>query len=365
MLAKVAKAALSSSSSSSAIIKGITVLGIESSCDDSCAALVRYPSGEILRDIRISQFDTHAPYGGIMPNLAVREHEKNMPLVLERCLHNLSSSSKPDLIAVSTGPGMKACLRVGMNHALRLGEQYNIPVLGINHLEAHTLVARRERVEFPYLCLLVSGGHSCVSLVLGPGHQQELGSTLDDAMGEAFDKVNRQLVGENVTLQQQHGGAALEQLAKQGKPLAALQLPVALRKAKSVKTLDFSFSGLKASTSRAIAKQEFAPADIALAFQTAAVQHCRIVVRNMLAAHPQVNTLVICGGVASNQALRTALSIEAARQNTQLCFPPPALCVDNGVMVAWAGAERYNAELPQHLVTKDTNPRARWPLSEL
>lgn len=297
-----------------------------------------------------------------MPNLAVREHERNMPIVLEECLAGITSP--PDLIAVSIGPGMKACLRVGMNHALRLGRQFNVPVLGINHLEAHSLVARQENpsLRFPYLCLLVSGGHTCLTLVTAPGKQQELGSTLDDAMGEAFDKVVRQLQEEGGVLG--HGGAALERLASQGRALPELKLPIALRKAKSVKSLDFSFSGLKASTTRAIAKRQFAPEDVALAFQTAAVEHCRLVVGNTLAAHPTIPRLVICGGVASNQALRLALEGQAARHSATLYYPSPKLCVDNGVMVAWCGLERHRASLG-HVISEHTNPLARWPLSEL
>ncbi|KAH9260625.1 hypothetical protein BASA81_001092 [Batrachochytrium salamandrivorans] len=343
-----------------------TVLGIESSCDDSCAAILE--NGLVIRDVRISQFHTHSPYGGIMPNLAVREHERNMPLVLEECLAGITKP--PDLIAVSIGPGMKACLRVGMNHALRLGKQFNVPVLGVNHLEAHSLVARQENpsLTFPYLCLLVSGGHTCLTLVTAPGKQQELGSTLDDAMGEAFDKVIRQLQEEgkcdnNHPLAVGHGGAALEQLASQGRTLPELKLPIALRKAKSIKSLDFSFSGLKASTTRTIAKGQFSPQDVALAFQTAAVEHCRLVVGNTLAAHPTVNKLVICGGVASNQALRLALENQATQHAAKLYFPSPKLCVDNGVMVAWCGLEHH--PFLTNLVTENTNPLARWPLSEL
>jgi N6-L-threonylcarbamoyladenine synthase len=348
------------------------VLGIESSCDDSCVGIIDFSKRKVLADERTSQFHIHNAYGGIVPILAVREHETNLPKVLEKALESVSGETI-DLIAVSTGPGLKACLRTGMNQALKLGDELKVPVIGVNHLEAHTLVCRLENpsIKFPFMTLLASGGHTLLSIAEAPGKHVELGSTLDDAMGEAFDKVIRSLNDPEAC--SRHGGAVLEALARKGKPNPALKLPIALRGPtnKRPRSYDFSFSGLKSSTSRAIAKQVYPAEDIAWEFQHAAVEHAVNVVQYAVVNHPSIQQLAVCGGVASNSLLRSRLdTVIFQKFGVQVLFPSAQLCVDNGVMVAWAGAERWltpeqiiNRE--NLLISKTTNPRARWPLSEL
>ena len=354
--------------------KGLTVLGIESSCDDSCVAVVRYSDRSILADERISQFGVHQTYGGIVPILAVREHEKNLPLVLASAMKRIEIADKEsiDLVAVTVGPGLKACLRTGMNLAIEVGKQLNVSVIGVNHLEGHALVPRidNDQIRFPFMTLLVSGGHSCLSIANGPGDHMELGSTLDDAMGEAFDKVIRSLNHPEASAR--HGGAVLEALAKHGNPDSGLKLPIALRGPthKRPRGFDFSFSGLKSSTSRTIARNEYASEDIALAFQHAAVEHATYVVSHALESFPHVRQLVVCGGVASNEYLRSRLRTTGVKHKVEVFFPPNKLCVDNGVMIAWCGAERWMAaktedERKSMLISSTMHPKARWPLGDL
>jgi len=259
-----------------------------------------------------------------------------------------------------------------MNSALQLADKLQVPVMGVNHLEAHTLVCQLENknVKYPFMTLLVSGGHTCLSITETPGRHRELGSTLDDAMGEAFDKVIRSLNDPEAC--SRHGGAVLESLAMKGKPNPSLRLPVALRGPthKRPRGLEFSFSGLKSATSRTIAKNEFPVEDIAFEFQRAAVEHAINVVQlGLNTEHPKVAQLVVCGGVASNKVLRQKLGELGRKQRVEVIFPTPRLCVDNGVMVAWAGAERWaharDDERSKLLITRETNPRARWPLGEL
>jgi len=261
-------------------------------------------------------------------------------------------------------------LRTGMKSAIALGKELKVPVIGVNHLEAHSLVCRLERkdVEYPFMTLLVSGGHTCLSITERPGKHVELGSTLDDAMGEAFDKVIRSLNDPEAC--SRHGGAVLEALAKNGKFNPSLRLPIALRGPthKRPRGYDFSFSGLKSATSRMIAKSEFAVADVAYEFQKAAVEHCVNVIQQALTNHVSIRQLVVCGGVASNTVLRQRLTAVAAKVgNVQVIFPSVSLCVDNGVMVAWAGAERWDGSpvKDELFISEHTNPRARWPLGEL
>jgi N6-L-threonylcarbamoyladenine synthase len=351
--------------------RSLTVLGVESSCDDSCIGVVRWPDRSILADERTSQFHVHQAYGGIVPILAVREHEVNLPLVLERAFQQVNRADI-DLIAVTTGPGLKACLRAGMNQALKLGDELKKPVIGINHLEAHALVPRMgfPSIAFPFMTLLVSGGHTSLSISKAVGAHVELGSTLDDAMGEAFDKVIRGL--EDPEACSKHGGAVLEALARKGQVNPDLKLPIALRGPthKRPRGLDFSFSGLKSSTTRAIARKVFRAEDIALEFQRAAVEHVIHVVSDALEANSSVKQFVVSGGVASNGLLRSRLKAACNDRGVECFFPSTRLCVDNGVMAAWCGVERWlaakgDSQRTALTIDRSEQPRARWALGDL
>lgn len=318
----------------------IRVLGIESSCDDSCASVLRYSLGgetTIESDVRYNQSNIHQPFGGIVPSLAQQAHKKELPGVVREAL--MDNEEELDAIFVTSGPGMTRCLAEGVNVALRLGERINKPVYKVNHLRAHALTSRMffESNAFPYFLLLVSGGHTFLSLATGICHHRLLGETLDDSIGEAFDKVAR-------LLNLNGGGVELERAAAMSKNKTRFQLPIPMRKGKSDKSA-FSFSGLKTAC-KTIVSSNPAPDpafvnDVAFAFQHAAFTHLEYVLQNRaVRQHPSVNSLVVCGGVASNQELRQRL--HSLLPECQTFFPAPRFCVDNAVMIAWAGLEELN-----------------------
>ncbi|KAL6762262.1 Gcp-like domain-containing protein [Haematococcus lacustris] len=320
-----------------------TILGIESSCDDTAAAIVT-SDGHVLGEALISQTDIHAPWGGVVPNLAMEAHKLAINQVVSRALeqaglepHQLSA------VAVTVGPGLSLCLRVGVAKALELCTRHQLPLLPIHHMEAHALVARMmpnsaQRPPFPFLCLLVSGGHNLLVLVRGPGQYVQLGTTVDDALGEAFDKTARLLGLEP----RPSGGAALEALASQGDP-TAFKFAVPMKKRTNC---DFSYAGLKTSVRTAIEAHVGlrTKADIAASFQHVATLH--LVERVRRAAlwartlEPGLTHLVVSGGVACNQHIRRSLTKLSEQEQLQLVLPPAKWCTDNGVMVAWAGVER-------------------------
>lgn len=347
----------------------LTVLGIESSCDDSCVGIVEYFQRKVLVDERHSQFDIHKDHGGIVPTLAVRAHETNLPIVLNRALEALPQGETVDLVAVTQGPGLKPCLRVGMTQARALSQRLQVPLVRVHHLVAHTRVSQlHDPQDEAFLSLLVSGGHTVLSLVEGASKQTELGSTMDDAMGEAFDKVARALPIR--AEQTKHGGALLEDFAKSGQPQKGLRLPEPLvgpNYPKASRGLEFSFSGLKSATARELEAHRFDPKDIALEFQRVATAHCMSNVQRALTRFPHINRLVVCGGVASNSYVRESLQALCNERNCHLVLPPKNLCVDNGVMIAFAGAELWNhfSERSKLLLRPDDLPRPRWPLSAL
>ena len=328
------------------------ILGLESSCDDSAAALVT-GDGRILAQAVVGQNMAHQPYGGVVPEIAARAHVEVLPALIEKVLREASMSvGELDAIAATAGPGLiggvMVALLAGKGLALAAGK----PLIAVNHLEGHALSPRLADpdLEFPYLLLLVSGGHCQLLEVRGVGDYRRLATTIDDATGEAFDKAAK-LLGLPYP-----GGPAIEELAKQG-DRAAVPLP---RPLVGSGEPHFSFAGLKSAVQRAIASGDFKIGDIAASFQQAVVD-C-LVDRTLVAlGNSEAPTLVVAGGVAANQAIRSALADLAQRQGRRFSVPPAWLCTDNAAMIAWAGAERFAAGDCDPL---DVPARARWPLDQ-
>ena len=342
------------------------ILGIESSCDETAAAILTQ-DGEILAESVLSQQLAHAPFGGVVPEIAARAHLDHLPAMVAGLLHS-AHLAPTDLAAIgaTTGPGLIGGLIVGAGFAKGMALALGRPFLAINHLEAHALTARLPSLveggaPFPYLLLLLSGGHCQCVAVDGVGRYRRLGTTIDDAVGEAFDKVGK-LLGLPWP-----GGPALERLAAYGNP-AHEPFP---RPLKGRPGCDFSFSGLKTAVARRVATfpQGALPAtavsDIAAGFQSAVADVLADRATNALQMMPEARLMVVAGGVAANQAVRTALSGVAAKAGIPLVAPPIRLCGDNAVMVAWAAIERLRL-MPDHPGDPlDTAPRPRWPLAEL
>jgi len=342
------------------------VLGIETSCDETAAALVRrHPDGrgEIVSNIVRSQIDEHKPFGGVVPELAARAHVVHLDAIISRALDEAQTRlSDVDAIAATAGPGLIGGVLVGLTTGKALAAATGKPLIAVNHLEGHALTARlTDAVQFPYLMLLVSGGHSQIVLVRGVGDYQRWGSTIDDALGEAFDKAAK-LLGLGYP-----GGPEVEKAAQQGNA-KRFSLPRPLLKEKR---LDFSFSGLK--TALRLAAESVAPvtdndiADLCASFQAAVTDivavRSRQALEHFATVYPDAApTYVVAGGVAANAAIGAALRDVAAQTGAQLVIPPPALCTDNGAMIAWAGAERFALGLTDGF---DAAARPRWSLDEL
>ncbi|KAJ2780746.1 Mitochondrial tRNAs modification protein [Coemansia interrupta] len=355
-------------------LRELRVLGIETSCDDTAAAVVT-SSGRILGEANLHQHAVHAPHGGIVPGLAANHHLRNLPLAIRSALDQSGLLlTDLDCIAVTRGPGLPASLSVGVAGGKALAAAHSMPLVGVHHMEAHALMARMSNahVRFPFLCLLVSGGHTMSLVAHAVNEYSVLGSTLDDSVGEAFDKVARELQLPWVDAQDGGGaGPALERIARQGDP-SRFPLPVPMDKSASARLLDFSFSGLKAHVRRLRETHAFDPcvaqdqADMAAAFQHAAARHLAKKTRLAFARAGQMGVaptcLVVSGGVASNLAVRRALEEVARENNVGMACPEPRLCTDNGVMIAWAGVERMRVGL---LDPYTIDFIQRWPLDEL
>ncbi len=352
------------------------VLGIETSCDETAAAVVRYGAlcdasampvderGEILANVVRSQFEQHAPYGGVVPEIAARAHIDRVGPIVQAAMAEANAAAGVgwgDLtgIAATAGPGLIGGLVVGLTAAKGIAIATGQPLLAVNHLEAHALtVGLTDHLHPPYLLLLVSGGHTQLLAVEGVGRYRRLGTTLDDALGEAFDKTAK-LLG-----LPQPGGPAVEALAVRGTPTRfALPRPMVGRPG-----CDFSFAGLKTAVRQAAQTEdaagrldEAAVADLCAAFQASVVAVVMDRVRRAVAMLPASARahIVVAGGVAANAALRAGLQDLAQREDLTLHVPPAALCTDNGAMVAWAGAVRLARGLLDGL---DAPARARWPL---
>jgi N6-L-threonylcarbamoyladenine synthase len=397
----------------------VIVLGIETSCDETAAALVERRadgSGRILADVVLSQTDAHAVFGGVVPEIAARAHVEALDGIIARALADAGLGFRDiDAVAATAGPGLIGGVLVGLVTGKAIALATGKPLVAVNHLEGHALTARlTDGVAFPYLLLLVSGGHSQFVAVEGVGRYRRLGGTIDDALGEAFDKAAK-LLGLGYP-----GGPEIERLAKQGEA-SRFDLP---RPILGRPGADFSFSGLK--TALRLAAEEVAPlsgrdvADLAASFQAAVTDVVRDRAANAMRAFLKMerdkgaitlplregrnaegvsgrgmpsleksylspkplrgfdppargglsaeladtssNTLVIAGGVAANQALRAALADVAKTHGFRLVAPPLRLCSDNGVMIAWAGAERLALGLRDDLAAPAL---PRWPLESL
>ncbi|KAJ2477638.1 Mitochondrial tRNAs modification protein [Coemansia sp. RSA 2131] len=353
---------------------GPVVLGIESSCDDTAAAVVT-GDGRILSETNRHQYSVHEAHGGIVPGLAADQHLRNIPEVVRDTLAHASLTiADIDAIAVTRGPGMPGGLTVGLAAAKTLACVHSKPLIGVHHMEAHALMARMTHsVQFPFVCLLASGGHTLTVAVHGVNEHTLIGSTRDDSVGEAFDKVARELNIPWINAQNGGGpGAALEALALEGDAMR-FAMPVPMDKTDSARSPDFSFSGLKTHVRRLREAAGFDMqdrqdrADVAAAFQSTAVRHLAkktalaiARARDILGTQPQA--LVVSGGVACNQAVRAGLDALAMQHGMALVCPPPQLCTDNGVMIAWAGIERLRCGL---LDPYSIDFIQRWPLDQL
>jgi len=342
----------------------LTVLGIESSCDDTGAALVRHHAGStpaILSNIVIGQNALHAGFGGIVPEIAARAHAEKLDLAVEEALDQAGLSlGDVDAIAVTAGPGLIGGVLSGVMLAKGLATARGLPLLGVNHLAGHALTPRLTGpLAFPYLMLLVSGGHCQFLLVNGPDSYRRLGGTIDDAPGEAFDKVAK-LLG-----LPQPGGPAVEAEATKGDSARfALPRPLADRPG-----CDMSFSGLKTAVLRqrdllvadhgGLRAQD--RADLCAGFQAAVADLLALkTARALQAAEPPLQALAVAGGVAANRALRARLEDVADAAGLACIAPPLALCTDNAAMIAWAGIERLRAGgAPDDM---QLSARPRWPL---
>eukprot|EP00546_Thalassionema_frauenfeldii_P003759 CAMPEP_0178918290 /NCGR_PEP_ID=MMETSP0786-20121207/13750_1 /TAXON_ID=186022 /ORGANISM="Thalassionema frauenfeldii, Strain CCMP 1798" /LENGTH=476 /DNA_ID=CAMNT_0020591995 /DNA_START=134 /DNA_END=1564 /DNA_ORIENTATION=- len=344
--------------------KLFTVLGVESSCDDTGAAVVR-SDGKILGESLASQQEIHEEWGGVVPSLARDAHASKIDDVIHEALkHAQMTIDDVDAIGVTVGPGLEICLRVGCNAAKELAIQHKKPFVGVHHLEAHVLMARigegvkiaataethesSRGMDFPFLTLLVSGGHCQLMKCYGVGNYSIIGGTLDDSLGEAFDKTARLLglpVGGG-------GGPGVEKLAKQGNP-DSVKLPIPLQKRKD---FDFSYAGLKTAVRMTAEKMRIErgldtindlpvndKANIAASFQNVAIKHIEQRLKRAMKLcedEDNIRTLAVVGGVAANQELRSRLDFICQENKWIMHVPPPRLCTDQGAMSAWASVER-------------------------
>lgn len=335
------------------------ILGIETSCDETAAALV---DGErrILADVVLSQIDVHRPFGGIVPEVAARAHLEHVDAMVAQAMAQAGKTfAELDAVAATGGPGLIGGVMVGVMTAKAIALVANKPFLAVNHLEGHALTARLTHgIDFPYLLLLASGGHCQLLAVLGVGDYRRLGTTIDDAVGEAFDKAAK-MIGLGYP-----GGPQIQAWAAKGDP-ARFTLP---RPMKGKPGCDFSFSGLKnavrllvESLPQPLGDQDVA--DVAAAFQTAVAESMADRTRRAIdvfkSRWPHGTHLVVAGGVAANVALREKLTQLAAKTGLTFLAPPLKLCTDNAAMIAWAGAERFRLGLTDPL---NFAPRPRWPL---
>lgn len=342
---------------------GTLVLGIETSCDETAAALVLRGEdgrGEIVSNVVRSQLDEHAEFGGVVPEIAARSHVRWLDRIVERALGEAGCRpTEVDAVAATAGPGLIGGLLVGLTSAKALAAAMDKPLVAVNHLEAHVLTPRLTAgLEFPYLVLLISGGHTQFVVARGLGDYAVWGTTIDDAIGEAFDKIAK-LLGLGLP-----GGPAVEAEAANG-AAGRFDFP---RPLLAEKRLDFSLSGLKTAVRQAA--DELAPvgaqdiADLCAGFQAAVVE---VVAARSAAALERFESafigvgpvLVVTGGVAANKAIATALAEVAREAGAELVVPAPALCGDNAAIVAWAGAERLAAGATSG---PEFAARARWPL---
>jgi N6-L-threonylcarbamoyladenine synthase len=343
----------------------MVILGIETTCDETAAAVVERTEdgrGRILSNIVLSQISEHAEFGGVVPEIAARAHVEALDHIIASAMAEAQMSFEAlDGVAAAAGPGLIGGVIVGLTTAKAIALSHDKPLIAVNHLEAHALTARlTDATPFPYCLFLASGGHTQILGVRGVGDYLRFGGTVDDAIGEAFDKTAK-LLGLGYP-----GGPQVEKEAARGDPKRfALPRPMAGRH-----DANFSLSGLK--TALRLEAEKIAPlsdqdvADLCASFQQAVVDvvmdRLRMGMRMFRDRLGTPQALVCAGGVAANQAIRKVLHRVAFEVGTTLVAPPPALCTDNGAMIAWAGAERLVLGLTDPL---DVAPRARWPLDQV
>ena len=342
-----------------------TILGIETSCDETAAAIVRSSaggSGVIVSNVVDSQIEDHAVYGGVVPEIAARAHVERLDTVISRALDEAQLGwDEIDAIAATAGPGLIGGLIAGTMTAKAIALSTGKPFIAVNHLEGHALTARlTDRLDYPYLLLLVSGGHTQIVRVAALGAYERWATTIDDALGEAFDKTAK-LLGLPYP-----GGPAVEAMAIKGDP-GRFALP---RPLKGEDRPDFSFSGLKTAVrQQATALGDLTEQDVAdlcASFQKAVTDTledrvARSLTRYRVECDDAAPTLVVAGGVAANKAIRAMLERLCADHGFAFVAPPFNLCSDNGAMIAWAGLERFRKGETSPL---ETAPRPRWPLDE-
>lgn len=327
------------------------ILGIESSCDESAAALIG-SDRSILAHRLAGQEDAHRPYGGVVPEIAARAHVQTLTPLIQAALADAGMTlDDVDAVAATAGPGLIGGVMVGLVTAKALAMAAGKPLIAVNHLEGHALSPRLAdaSLEFPYLLLLVSGGHCQILRVDGVGQYRRLATTIDDAAGEAFDKTAK-ILGLGYP-----GGPKVEELARKGDP-KAVRLPRPLLGSAEP---HFSFAGLKSAVLRAQQSGLHRPEDIAAGFQAAVVDCLLDRLEKAIHEGGRACHLVVAGGVAANGAIRSALEALASRHGMGFVAPPLWLCTDNAAMIGWAGAERFALAMTDPL---DVIARPRWPL---
>jgi N6-L-threonylcarbamoyladenine synthase len=344
-------------------MNALTVLGIETSCDETAAAVVRLPAAgpcEVLSSVISSQIGEHAPYGGVVPEIAARSHVESIDAVIAEAMARAGIGFEAlDGVAATAGPGLIGGVMVGLSAAKAIAMARDLPLVAVNHLEGHALSPRlAQDLPYPFLLLLVSGGHCQLLEVAGVGAARRLGSTIDDAAGEAFDKIGK------VLGLPYPGGPALERLAQGGDP-RRFPLPRALLGREGC---DFSFSGLKTAAARLAegVSSDEARRDLAAAVQAAIARQLAERTDRAMAAYARAHEgrglrFAVAGGVAANGEVRRRLQETAAARGFSFAAPPLAYCTDNAAMIALAGAERLRAGLTDGL---DAVARPRWPLDE-
>jgi N6-L-threonylcarbamoyladenine synthase len=336
------------------------VLGIETSCDDTSAAIIDSEKG-VISNVIANQNSVHAKYGGVVPELAGRCHIENIHAIINGAIEDAKISlSDIDLLAVTKGPGLVGSLLVGVNAAKGLAFALNKPLIGVNHLEGHLLaIYLQEEVSFPFLALIVSGGHTDLYVVKDFGDYSILGRTRDDAAGESFDKVAKMLgLG-------YPGGPEIQKIAKKGNP-TAIKFP---RPLPNKKSMDFSFSGLKTAVRTHLEKrasgkiEKFSIADIAASFQEAVTD---VLVKKAISAaiDNDLDRIVVTGGVAANSNLRIKMAGVGEENGITAHFPKPVLCTDNAAMIALAGLKKYQRNPDMGNDYFELDAKANLPLTE-
>ena len=341
------------------------VLGIETSCDETSVAIVEKKKnekfGRVLNEITLSQIEKHQKFGGVVPELASREHSSSLNhIISETITQSNISLNEIDAFSATLGPGLLGGLLIGTNYAKTLSLAHKKPFIAVNHLQGHILVTRMNReINFPFLCLLVSGGHTQILIAKKYNDFQILGETLDDALGEAFDKVAK-LLGYSYP-----GGPIIEKLAKKDKKKIDFKLPKPLI---NTKDMNFSFSGIKTAVRKVLGNsfEKKNEASLAKNFQDS-VTECLLVKceKAMKLFKKKFNSgpFILAGGVASNEYIRKELKLLCYKMSMEFIAPEQKLCMDNATMIAWAAIERLqNSNIGDNL---EILPRPRWPLENL